>query len=94
MIDKPISILEALIKQSPNLESNRRDRLLKAIVELKQALHTLSESDPDSARAVATDLQEGNITELEDRLLSFNASHPALSSALQVILCDLSSLGI
>ncbi|MDJ0625115.1 MAG: DUF4404 family protein [Candidatus Caenarcaniphilales bacterium] len=110
MIDETIKKIEERLKESPNMQPQRKEDLLALLEKLKLEVSSLSETNQDDAHSIVklTDLSAHEATKekqnshliklsvdgLSNLAKNFETSHPQLASAINNFCLSLSGMGI
>ncbi len=110
MYQKTLSQLESKIKSVKSLDQKKKEELLAILAKLDNEVEELSREDDESATTIANfaqtstheaaretknkDLIDTSLSGLQKSIEGFEASHPALTEAVNKLSVFLSNMGI
>jgi hypothetical protein len=96
MIDRHIDNLESRIRNAEGITDERRAELLVLLQSMRNEASTLPPTAGGENEATITDDQptEAVMTEIQDSLAEFEASHPKLTQLTNQVAMVLSNMGI
>lgn len=96
MIDRHIDHLESRIRNAEGISDERRAELLSLLDSMRAEAASLPAAAKDKVEAAVPDDQpvDAVVTEIQDSLAEFEASHPKLTQLTNQVAMVLSNMGI